>query len=230
LFAYYKAFPFSAEIKAFLDAKGGKANDYVFPIWITMALSPGLSGFVLAGAFAAAISSLDALLTALSQTSLFLVFGDRANEAREKRGFLLLSRGLVVFWGIALPMAAIGLNVISQKIDILNLAFGMVTYTYGPMLGVLLLALSGRRIALWGIWLGVVFSIALTAWIRPDIYEIAAQLDLSNEKIWRPQLHYAWLFPITCAVTVACGCIASLTRKGGNFFEFTPRGHEHTAR
>jgi SSS family solute:Na+ symporter len=57
-------------------------TDYVFPVWITTVLPPGITGLVLAGAFAAAISSLDSALGALSQTSISLIYGGQS-EAPE---------------------------------------------------------------------------------------------------------------------------------------------------
>ena len=57
-----------------------KKGDYIFPIWIVTALPVGLSGLILAGVFAAAISSLDSILAALSQTTLSLIHHPERGE------------------------------------------------------------------------------------------------------------------------------------------------------
>src|SRR5262249_8763494 len=48
LFVYYQQHPPVGGERALF----GESGDYVFPVWITTVLPPGLSGFVLAGAFA----------------------------------------------------------------------------------------------------------------------------------------------------------------------------------
>jgi len=60
LFVYYQQRP-PTPGEAALFAKD---TDSVFPVWITTVIPPGLSGLILAGAFAAAISSLDSALAA----------------------------------------------------------------------------------------------------------------------------------------------------------------------
>src|SRR5690606_2368774 len=66
LFAWYQVKGLTPDEAAAFASDPNK----VFPVWITTVLPPGLTGLILAGAFAAAISSLDSVLAALSQTSL----------------------------------------------------------------------------------------------------------------------------------------------------------------
>ena len=71
LFAWY-------QIKGMTPAETAlfaKDSNYVCPTWITTVVPPGITGLILAGAFAAAISSLDSVLAALSQTSLSAFLG-----------------------------------------------------------------------------------------------------------------------------------------------------------
>ena len=72
-------------------------SNFVYPVWIVTELPVGLRGLILAGIFAAAISSLDSILAALSQTTLSL-FRDQDKKGRENRD-LWLSRILVLVWG-----------------------------------------------------------------------------------------------------------------------------------
>jgi Na+/proline symporter len=65
-------------------------------------LPPGITGLILAGAFAAAISSLDSVLAALSQTSLALFEKRFGESAADHQRVLWLSKVAVVGWGIAL--------------------------------------------------------------------------------------------------------------------------------
>jgi len=193
--------------------------DNVFPVWITTVLPPGITGLVLAGAFAAAISSLDSALAALSQTTLSVIHGDRDLSEGDMPGLMTQSRIAVVVWGAFLAAAAFVLFAVKTygHIDILSLAFGMVAYTYGPMLGIFLLALAGIPARLGGLWLGVGLSMLLTAIIRPDFYVLLSSIGVLSPDTMltiRPGLSFVWLYPITCLLTISCGALLNrLPRK-----------------
>jgi len=115
-----------------------------------------------------------------------------------------------VGWGIALILVAIGLQAVRGEINLLSLAFGMVTYTYGPLLGAFLLALSPVQRDIRGVIIGAVISILLVMWVRPDFYNILAAFGAitpDQAAAWRPRLNFAWLFPVTCLITLACGVL-----------------------
>ena len=211
LFVYYIQHPPSAlETEQF-----AKDPDSVFPIWITTVLPPGLTGLILAGAFAAAISSLDSALAALAQTTLSLVHAKNGIENTDQQKLVRQSRVCVVLWGLALIAVAIGLQAVRGEINLLSLAFGMVTYTYGPMLGAFLLALSPIRRDIRGVLIGSALSILLVLWVRPDLYNILAAFQfLTPEQAaaLRPKFNFAWLYPITCLITLACGILLGRKR------------------
>ncbi len=206
LFVYYtQHVPVPAEAALF-----DKDADSVFPVWITTVLPPGLTGLILAGAFAAAISSLDSALAALSQTSLALVHARHGLQNADQKILLRQSRIAVVAWGITLIVVAIGLQSVRGHLNLLSLAFGMVTYTYGPLLGAFLLALSPLKRNIRGVWIGTILSVLLVLWVRPDIYNILASLSLitpDQAESLRPPLTFAWLYPVTCLLTLGCGII-----------------------
>lgn len=206
LFVYYVQHPpTAAEQAAFL-----KDPDSVFPVWITTVLPPGLTGLILAGAFAAAISSLDSALAALAQTSLALIHGRSGMESADQRRLIVQSRWMIVLWGAALIAVAIGLQAVRGQINLLSLAFGMVAYTYGPLLGAFLLALSPIRRDIRGVWIGSLLSILLVLWVRPDLYNILVSLGWLTEAratALQPDVNFAWLYPVTCLITLGCGVL-----------------------
>ena len=65
LYAYYHHFPLQGEALTAFERKG----DRIFPIFILSVIPPGLTGLIIAGIFAAAVSSLDSILAALAQTT-----------------------------------------------------------------------------------------------------------------------------------------------------------------
>ena len=211
LFVYYIQHPPSA-LEA---AQFAKDPDSVFPVWITTVLPPGLTGLILAGAFAAAISSLDSALAALAQTTLSLVHAKNGIENTDQQKLVRQSRVCVVLWGLALIAVAIGLQAVRGEINLLSLAFGMVTYTYGPMLGAFLLALSPIRRDIRGVLIGSALSILLVLWVRPDLYNILAAFQVLTPEqaaALRPKFNFAWLYPITCLITLTCGILLGRKR------------------
>ena len=215
LFAWYQVHVPSESLgKAF-----GEDTNNVFPAWIVTVLPVGLSGLILAGAFAAAISSLDSVLAALSQTSLSIFYG-RKNLEDESKGKerVMQSRIAVCIWGVILTIVTLGLwNVYengSSK-DLIGLAFGMVAYTFGPLLGILLAAifLKGKNLTP-GLFLGSFLSIFFVAWFRP---ELPAALEMIGLKTWAegvlaicPDLTSEWFFPINAGLTFLCGWLGKL--------------------
>jgi len=197
----------------------GEDNNFVYPVWIVTELPVGLRGLILAGIFAAAISSLDSILAALSQTTLSL-FRDTSQKPTSEKRDLWLSRLLVLIWGILLSAFAVELDSLRGKVNVVVLAFGMISYTTGPMLGIFLASLLTPKAGIKGLTLGFFISFALVAYIRPDFYQILINFDLLTlEKAveWsflevkddtlKPIIHTAWAWPVTVFITWGCGCL-----------------------
>ncbi|MDG0993988.1 MAG: hypothetical protein P8O22_04555 [Akkermansiaceae bacterium] len=217
LFAYYQVNQPTGQLAALFS----KSSNNVFPSWITMEVPVGLSGLILAGAFAAAISSLDSILAALSQSSLSIYYGrERLEDQGKGAEMVRISRIIVCLWGVILTVAGLLLWVIYEKnpdSDLIGLAFGMVAYTYGPLLGVLLAAISPFRSDTIGLICGTFLSILLVSWFRPELpllmgfcgFEDLA-ISLVNS---RPRLASEWFFPLNALLTFFCGLLIGAVRQ-----------------
>ncbi len=228
LFVFYRINPPTDPL--IMDAmqwEGGQPgeSDNAFPVWIVTELPIGLRGLILAGVFAAAISSLDSILAALSQTTLSLMrrTDHEYSEADAKR-LVVLSRILVLVWGVFLTGFTFVLYAVKEKTDvpILPLAFGMTAYTVGPLLGMFLVALWGRgRGSVPGLVLGAVISFVLVVFVRTDVWvlfmsdslaETLSQLPTyelveGETKSLKPTLASAWMWPVTTCLTVGLGLL-----------------------
>jgi len=234
LFVWYNQYPFTADeanlLKIGADAPtvlgsnvrqvGGGELDFVFPMWIVTVLPPGVSGLLLAGIFAACISSLDSILAALSQTTLSAIYSPekKTDEELSKLNLIAKSRGLIIGWGVALTGFTLLLNVAREGIPILGLAFGMTAYTMGPLLGLMFCALAGRG-NIRGLLVGCGISLLVVALIRTDIWVLWIKAGGSFE--WLASLptyrlneagsgiesiyHFSWAWPLTTAITFCCG-------------------------
>jgi SSS family transporter len=190
LWAYYQQFPLSAANEALVAER----PDRIFPIFVMDVVGPGLKGLVIVGALAAAISSLDSILAALSQTTLAAVYLPRRRRELARRGVseedevearrtLRVSRVLVLGWGVVLCAAAVGVERVAERYDsILDLALAMAGYTGGALLAAFFLAFlpiraRGRGL-LWSAPLSVLAVFAL-AWHDPwalDVVHVGAGL------------------------------------------------------
>lgn len=212
LYTWYQQKPISpAEFTLFAED-----NNHVFPIWITTVLPVGLSGLIVACAFAAAISSLDSILAALSQTTLSAIYGnDKFSHAEESGKMVWKSRLMVIFWGVALTGVAILLYIPYRngEKDLIGFAFRMVSYTYGPILGILLLAIFPVRASVPGIIIGTILSIALALFVLPDFFNVLDSAGVENAAKAQLKLFpWPWLFPINAAITFFFGWIFAAGR------------------
>ncbi len=159
-----------------------RENDKIFPVFILKEIPIGLAGLVIAGIFAAAISSLTSILAALAQTSVSAVYlpwrGRRLgladadeeslceHDAREGRRLIGVSRWFIVGWGVVLCGAAFGVAAYKEStaVPILDLALGLASYIVGGLFAAFLLAwlpirINGRGL-LWAAPLGVLVVFA----------------------------------------------------------------------
>lgn len=211
LFAWYHTKGLTADEAA----KFAENANYVFPVWITTVLPPGLTGLILAGAFAAAISSLDSVLAALSQTSLSAFYGrEKLEQEGHGKTMVFRSRIMVVVWAALLSGFAIllaGGYAQNENKNLIDLAFGMVAYTYGPLLGILLAAIIPGRRSLKGLIAGTIVSVLIVAWVRPELRQLLSSLGADGFAdallASRPQIADPWFYPINTAVTLLGACL-----------------------
>ena len=152
LWVYYQQFPGRLTGEAGAVLAGNK--DTLLPVFSLLEVPTGLTGLIIAGVFAAAISSLTSILAALSQTTISAVYlplrgldVDSPELAKHNREVLRVSRALVVFWGIALCAMAIlidryveSMHAAGKEVPFLDLALGLASYVIGALFATFLLA------------------------------------------------------------------------------------------
>lgn len=207
-------------------AEGGVPEpngDHVFPVWIVSELPPGLAGLILAGLFAAAISSLDSILAALSQTTISLIHNPENNPDLDQAMLVKASRRWVIIWGVGLTAFTLVMEYVQRRLDVpvLPLAFGMTTYTMGPLLGMFLCALLGKG-SFRGILVGAVISFVLTMFIRMDVWVLVDWLnggvdwlgmlptyELVKPGEVKPLVASMWMWPVGTLITFGCGMLGA---------------------
>jgi solute:Na+ symporter, SSS family len=142
--------------------------DEIFPHFIINVIPRGASGLIVAGLFAAAMSTLAGSMSSLSSSTMMdlfqPLFGIKKNE-------LFISRIITVFWAFALVLSAIFF--MNTSAAVVELALSIASFTYGGLLGTFLLGLlfkkPGQTDALIGFSLGIlvmiyVISFKIVAW------------------------------------------------------------------
>lgn len=174
--------------------------DRIFPAFILSEMPTGMRGFMVAALFAAAMSS--PVLSALSETTITMFHaGHQRGELSEARA-VTLSRILVIVWAIVLGGFAVALSGSDERL--IPLAFAMTAYTYGPMLGLFLLALFVPKERITSAPLGVAVSLVGVLLVHnAQFFGFTEQREL---------VAFPWLFPL--------GALLCLT------FSVLPRGRQ----
>lgn len=135
LFAYYKTESFSS--------LGITKADEIFPLFIINELPTGISGLIIAGLLAAALSTLAGSISSLSSSFMmdvvkpFKLFRFVKNE-------LKLSRIITFVFTMVLSISALVFIHTSQAVVVI--ALGIASFTYGGLLGTFLLGLLNKKI------------------------------------------------------------------------------------
>jgi len=125
LFAYYSG--------ASITQLGLQNPDEISLKFIKEVMPIGLSGLIIAGLFAAAMSTLSSSLAALSSTTLY----DLIPSLALKRNSMLISRFLMV--GYAIVFMSFGIFFSNTQNPVIELGLGIAGFTYGGLLGAFLI-------------------------------------------------------------------------------------------
>ncbi|MBE0539605.1 MAG: sodium/solute symporter [Ignavibacterium sp.] len=118
-------------------------SDEVFPKFIIEVLPSGVKGIIIAGLFAAALSTLAGSITSLSSSVMLDLYLPFKKSIDEKKN-LLISKMLTIFWAVMLIFSAFIFMESSKAV--VELALSIASFTYGGLLGTFLLGLLNKKI------------------------------------------------------------------------------------
>lgn len=172
-------------------------SDEIFPMFIINVLPPGLTGLIIAGLFAAAMSTLAGSMSSLSSSTMLDLYIPYFGKFENDKKQLSISRLFTILWAVLLVGAAIFFMESPQAV--VELALSIASFTYGGLLGTFLLGLLNKRSsqedALAGFTAGIfimitVISLKLVAWTWFTFIGVIATLligsfltSLSSKKI-----------------------------------------------
>lgn len=187
LFLFYKGIAFSDPLAPF------RKPDEIFPFFIIHSLPVGVKGLIVAGLFAAAMSTLAGSMSSLSGSVIFdlykPVWGKKIAEDKE----LLISRIVTIV--AALLLTLIAFLFIQLQQSVVEIALGIASITYGGLLGTFLLGLLSKRVSEKGALIG--FTAGIVAMLSVSLIPILLQQP--------PLVHWTWYVALGTAVTIVFG-------------------------
>lgn len=175
-----------------------ESNDAIFATFIVEALPPGVTGLLVAGVFAAAMSSLSSSINALASASAF-DFGRReADGTMDDAGVFRRGRIFTLVWAALLIGGAILFIPFGMGTTAVEVALAVASLVYGGLLGAFLLALFSRRADSRSAVLGVACGIGVIAaiWVAGRAGALPVQIA------------WTWFVPLGAGVTWLVGTLA----------------------
>lgn len=181
----------------YFDGRAFASNDAIFATFIVEALPPGVTGLLVAGVFAAAMSSLSSSVNALASASAFDFWAPAVGAVGDDERTLRAGRVFTLLWAAALIGGAILFIPFGLGTTAVEVALAVASLVYGGLLGTFLLALFSERADGWSATVGIVAGIALIAaiWIagRAEVLPFA--------------IAWTWFVPLGAALTFAVGAL-----------------------
>lgn len=144
--------------------------DEIFARFIVEELPPGLTGLLVAGIFAAAMSSLSSSINSLASASAYDFWAPARGVAADDAGTLRVGRAFTLLWSVLLIAGALLFIPLSRGTTAVEAALGIASLVYGGLLGAFALALfvpaARARDAVVAIAVGVLAMVALWSFGR----------------------------------------------------------------
>jgi solute:Na+ symporter, SSS family len=187
VFLQFALFLFIGSLLYVFFSAGQMKGDEVFPKFIISHMPSGVSGIIIAGLMAAAMSTLSGSISALSSTLVEDIYKPYWGKVKTQAQILKVSKIIALIWcGILILSAFLFMNS-SQAVVVLGLSIA--SFTYGGLLGTFLLGVFFKRIsqlpAIIGFACGItgmIFIIYFTkiAWTWYTIIGVAITIIMAN--------------------------------------------------
>lgn len=192
-------------------------TNYIFPYFILQYVPIGLVGLIVAGIFAAAMSSIDSELNAL--TTVFIIDWYKRLKGTQKteEQYLKSSRGVTLMWGFIATLSALALGETRSIIELIN---QIGSYFYGSILGVFILMLWVKKANGTGALAGLISGM-LAVFAFDRIFYNEALMDYAFILPWQgasagyeKAIEFLWLNPVGAVTVVGVGYLISLVTNG----------------
>ena len=157
--------PFLLSHPDFLNTLQGKQPDFLLPYFLIEYIPSGILGLLIAGFFAASMSSIDSALNSLSaatyQDFLLKIFPKMIHISDRKQ--LRISRWLTIFWGLV--STGFALQMIGGSETVLELVNKVGSAFYGPILATFWLGMLTKRSNQQGTIIGLIIGVGFNIFL-----------------------------------------------------------------
>ncbi len=161
MYVYFKQFPDETAFQM-LVGSNGKEAEQILPFFVLKCLPAGISGLVIAAVLAAAMSSLDSSINAISTVSVVDIYRRHFVKDRNERHYLFAARVVAIVASVLMLVIAVWFDSLEKK-TFQDTGIIIAAFLGGGLLGIYMLGFfttwgDGRAI-LWGIILTTVFTV-----------------------------------------------------------------------
>ncbi len=177
--------------------------DAVFPRFICIGIPMGLSGLVVAGLLAAAMSSLSSGVNSAGSviTVDFIDRFRRPREGQDETDHVKLARYVSVLVGVAVVLLSLGVRVVEG--NLLELAMKVVNLLTAPLFGLFFMAMFVRWATGPGTLVGAFFGLA-----------VAVVISFWKDFTGNVGIGFLWAMPLSLVVQIGVGMLVSLVPIG----------------
>ncbi|MBA4250365.1 MAG: sodium:solute symporter [Chlorobiaceae bacterium] len=118
-------------------------SDEIFPLFIINELPIGVTGIIIAGLFAAAMSTLAGSISSLSSSTIMDLFIPLSKKNYDEKTILKYSRLTTIFWAVLLIFSA--MFFMNSSKAVVEIALSIASFTYGGLLGTFLLGILNKK-------------------------------------------------------------------------------------
>jgi Na+/proline symporter len=188
-------------------------TNYIFPYFILNYIPIGVVGLIVAGIFAAAMSSIDSELNALTTVSIVDWYKRLDGDKHGEEHYLKSSRGVTLMWGVIATFSALVLGETRSIIELIN---QIGSYFYGSILGVFILLLWVKKANGTGALVGLVTGmLAVFTFDRLFYSEILSDYTFflpwqQVPETYSKAIEFLWLNPVGAFTVVIVGYVVSV--------------------
>jgi SSS family transporter len=185
---------------AFYGGREFAVSDEIFVTFIIEELPPGITGLLIAGVFAAGMSTLSSSINALASASVYDFWAPLSGRGDDDLAVFRAGRVFTLLWAGLLIGTAVAYIPLAQGSTAVEVALQIASLVYGGFLGAFLLGVSRVRASGRSVIVGMAAGIAVvtSVWVFGD-----------------GAIGWPWFVPIGVAVTLGVGHVAARVERRG---------------
>jgi SSS family solute:Na+ symporter len=154
---------------AFYGGRSFDIPDQIFAQFIVEELPSGVTGLLIAGVFAAAMSSLSSSINALASATAYDYWAPLVGARHDEERTLRAGKVFTLVWAALLIGGAILFIPLSRGTSAVEVALGIASLVYGGLLGAFALGVFTKRPGQGAVIVGVTVGVAVVTLIRDQI-------------------------------------------------------------